>query len=70
MNIYEMYKTNSAEILNEEEQLVAVKKNGYAIRYIHNPSEQVQLAAVNSNGYAIQHIHNPSEAVIILVKQS
>lgn len=30
----------------EKEQLAAVKQDGYAIRYIKNPSEEVQLTAV------------------------
>ena len=52
----ERYKT-------EEDQLVTVKKNGNAIRYIINPSEDVQLEAVKQNGNAIEHITNPSEEV-------
>jgi hypothetical protein len=40
-----------------------VQENGYAIRFIQNPSEAVQLAAVQENGYAIRFIQNPSEAV-------
>ncbi|CAI3959092.1 unnamed protein product, partial [Commensalibacter papalotli (ex Botero et al. 2024)] len=43
--------------------LEAVKKNGYSIQYIHNPSEAVQLEAVKNDGYSIQYIPNPSEAV-------
>ena len=35
----EKYKT-------EKEKLETVKKNGYAINFINNPSEKVQLAAV------------------------
>ena len=41
---------------NTKKQLEAVKKNGYAIRYIKNPSLEVQLEAVKQNGYAIQYI--------------
>jgi len=32
--------------MTEQEQLWAVQQNGYAIRYLKNPSEAVQLAAV------------------------
>ena len=53
----------SREIVGEHAQLEAVKRNGYAIQYIHNPSEEIQLEAVKSRGGAIQYIHNPSEAV-------
>jgi len=52
----EKYKTLEA-------QLEAVKQNGFAIKYIHNPSEEVQLKAVKECGGAIEYIHNPSEAV-------
>ena len=52
----EKYKT-------EEEQLAAVKENGFVIRYIVNPSEEVQLAAVKQNVYAIQYIKNQSKVV-------
>ena len=48
---------------SEEEQLKAVKQDGYAIQYLHNPSEAVQLKAVKQNGDALQYLHNPSEAV-------
>lgn len=48
----------------EEEQLVAVKQEGYAIQYINNPSEAVQLEAVKQNVWAIDFIKNPSEAAL------
>jgi hypothetical protein len=47
----------------EEQQLEAVKQNGYAIIHIKNPSEAVQLEAVMENGHAIQFIDSPSEEV-------
>ena len=47
----------------EEVQLAAVKKYGWAIERIDNPSEKVQLAAIKQNGFAIQFIKNPSEKV-------
>ena len=50
--------------VNEEVQLEAVKQNGYAIKYIENPTEEVQLAAVKQNGNAIRFIENPYESVI------
>jgi hypothetical protein len=48
---------------SEAVQLAAVRKNGYAIDHIKNPSEAVQLAAVRRNISAIQYIKNPTEAV-------
>ena len=53
MRLYK-YKT-------EEEQLAAVRQNGYAIQFIHNPSEAIQLEAIKQNGYALEYNHNPSE---------
>ena len=49
--------------MSEQEQLEAVRENGYSIKYINNPSEKVQLEAVRSNGLAIEYIDNPSEEV-------
>ena len=42
-------------------ELAAVKKAGWQIKYIKNPSEKVKLAAVERDGYAIEFIKNPSE---------
>jgi len=57
-------KRFSKENFNKEYwQLEAVRKNGYAIEYIKNPSEEMQLEAVRKNGYAIDYIKNPSEKV-------
>jgi len=60
-------------VCNEQQKaylLEAVRKDGYAIQYILNPSEQLQLEAVRENGYAIQYILNPSEQVLKLSKMS
>ncbi len=62
MNIHEMMK-KSKEIIGEENQLKAVKENGYNLRLMYNPSEKVQLKAVKQNGFAIEFIHEPSEKV-------
>jgi len=37
--------------------------NGYAIRFIKNPSEEVQLAAVKESCWSIEYIKNPTEKV-------
>ena len=50
---------------SEQEQIAAVMRWGFAIKYITRPSEAVQLAAVKKEGYAIGYIKNPSEAVQI-----
>ena len=49
--------------MGEELQLEAVRKSGYAIKYIDNPSLKLQLEAVRQDGYAIQYIKNPSKEV-------
>ena len=55
-------KLSNKEVFdNEDLQLKAVKKYGYYIQYIENPSEEVQLEAVKQNGYSIRYIENPSE---------
>lgn len=54
---FEKYRT-------EKEKLAAVKRNGLAIQYIHNPSEEIQLAAVEQDVSVIRYIHNPSDIVI------
>jgi hypothetical protein len=64
-NAAEWYKKNQ-ELLNfapEAVQLVAVRRDWFAIQHIKNPSEAVKLAAVQQNGYTIRHIEDPSEAV-------
>ena len=54
----------------KKEPLKAVKQDGYAIKYIKNPSEAVKLAAVKQDGYDLRFIKNPSEAVqLVAVKQ-
>jgi hypothetical protein len=50
-------------------QKVAVKQEGWVIRYIKNPSEEMKLQAVK-NGCAISYIKNPSEAVQLEAKKS
>ena len=53
----------SSNQMREEAKLEAIKQNGYAIRYIDNPSEEIQLKVVRQNGYTISCIKNPSEQV-------
>ena len=52
---------NKENIIGHE--LEAVKKHGYNIRFIDNPSEEVQLAAVKEDGGSVQFIKNPLEEV-------
>ena len=55
------------ESMSEEEKLEVVKKEGFNIQYIKNPSEKIQLEAVRQFGdniqYNIQYIENPTEKV-------
>lgn len=50
---------------NTQLQIDAVKKGGFRIGYIDNPSERVQMTAVKNFGTAIQYIKNPTEKVQI-----
>ena len=44
------------EIIGDEAaQLAAVKRYGYVIQFIYDPSEAVQLAAVKQNADAIRY---------------
>jgi hypothetical protein len=64
-NAAEWYKKNQ-ELLNfapEAVQLVAVRRDWFAIQHIKNPSEAVKLAAVQQNGFAFQYIVDPSEEI-------
>jgi hypothetical protein len=51
----------------EKQQIAMVRRNGWDIERIINPSEAVQLAAVNQSGHSIRFIIKggiiPSEAV-------
>ena len=50
--------------------LEKVRRDGFAIRYIVNPSDEVQLAAIRQNGDAIRYIKNPSEEVQLIAALS
>ena len=56
-------QSNLSKIHQKKFSSNRLKKNGYAIRFIKNPSEVVQLTAVKQDGYALQFITNPSEVV-------
>lgn len=51
--------------LSEAKQIELVKKNGYHIAHIKDPSEEVKLAAVKQDGWSIEYIKDPSEEVQI-----
>ena len=51
-------------------QLEAVRRTGWAIMHIENPSIEVQLEAVRQNGNAIRCIINPSEEVQLIAALS
>ena len=46
--------SKSWEIIDPREQLAAVREDGDAIQFIHDPSEEVQLAALGQNQSSIQ----------------
>lgn len=47
----------------EEVQIEAVRKNGYDIYYIKNPSKNVQLEAVRRSPFSVRYIKNPCSKV-------
>lgn len=49
--------------------LMAVKNDGYAIRFSQNPSEEIQLAAVKQNYKSIDYIENPCKEAIQLTSK-
>lgn len=54
----------------KQNQLAAVRENGYAIRNIENPDKDVQVAAVRKNPDAIRYIKDPCiEAQLEAVKR-
>ena len=64
MKLIDIFENNTGlNNRSDEEQLAAVKQDGYVISCIKNPSPEVQLAAVKTHGLAIQFIKNPSPEV-------
>ena len=54
----------------EKEQISALIRDVYAIKYIKNPTKKVKLEAVKHNPFVIKYINNPSEKLKLLaVKQ-
>ena len=51
------------DITNPKECLAAVKKDGYSIRYIHNPDKEIQLVAVKQYSTNIECIRDPNKEV-------
>jgi predicted RNA binding protein YcfA (HicA-like mRNA interferase family) len=57
--------------LKGKEAMKAVKKNGYALRYVHEQTEAICLEAVKQHGYALQYVHEQTEAICLeAVKQN
>ena len=55
----------------ERFRLETVRRDGFSIRYLYNPSLKVQLEAVKQEAYAIEYIKNPSlEVQLKAVKQN
>lgn len=68
--------SDNLRYVNEEDQteglqLSAIKRNGYVIQHIRNPSKEIQLAAVKQDGNAIEFIKCPSKEIkLAAVKQN
>ena len=43
-------------ILTIDEAMEAVKRNGFALRYVKDQTEAVCLEAVKRNGYSLQYV--------------
>ena len=50
-------KVEHLVIWSKEESLEAVKRNGYALRYVKDQTEAVCLEAVKQDGYALQYVN-------------
>ena len=48
------------ELITDNLKLLAVKKNGYTINFIANPTEEMQKEAIKNYPFAIQYIKNPT----------
>ena len=53
------------KIINEEEGLEAVKRNGDALRYVKDQSEAICLEAMKRNGDALRYVKDQSEAICL-----
>ena len=50
--------------------LAAIKRDGWALIFVHNQTPEICLAAVNQNGGALKHVHNQTpEICLAAVKQ-
>ena len=52
-------------ILSLNAALEAVKKDGYALRYVKDQTEAMALEAVKKDGYALQYVKDQTEAVAL-----
>lgn len=52
--------------MTEEEQRLAVRQYGCAIKFIKNPSEELKKLAIERDPEAIKYIENPSEELQLL----
>jgi len=50
---------------DEKYCLAAVKKDGYALGYIHNQTDKICLAAAKENGYALPYVHNQTDKICL-----
>lgn len=62
---YGGYGHDNIDISTLENLYKAVRKNGYNIKFVRNPSEDLQLIAVSMFANALQYIIRPTEKVQI-----
>jgi len=62
--LWDMYvKQCNVDLSTEENQLKALKEDGWNISYIKNPSKEIQKTAINNHYWSIQYIYNPSKEI-------
>ena len=55
-----------SKLLTEKEQLESVKRDGWSIQFIKNPSEKVQLEALKQEPWIFDSIVEPTQKVKML----
>ena len=51
---------------SKEEMITAVKRNGYALRYVKEQTEPVCLEAVKQDGDALRYVTIKSESILVI----
>ena len=63
------YKLNRKRNLLDEEALVAVQKNGWALQFVKEQTPAICLVAVKQNGYALQYVKEQTPDICLAAVQ-